>query len=124
VVAYNFSERFAPLVESGVKRQTIRKPRVNGHAGVDDWLQLYTGQRTPQCRLLREARCHDVCGVLIERDRFTSFKPQEFHDLDYIAKADGFVDWSDMRKWFDDHYGLPFRGVMIRWLVPIVQPTS
>lgn len=65
MVAYNFSERFAGPVERGEKRQTIRKPRVNGHAKVGDSLQLYTGMRTASCRKLRDAVCHDVCSVLI-----------------------------------------------------------
>jgi len=93
VVAYNFQARFADAVERGEKSQTIRAPRKDGrHAKVGDALQLYTGMRTKQCRKLRDAKCHDVCPILIdENGRFWSFHPQELHDLDYVARADGFA---------------------------------
>lgn len=133
MVAYNFSARFAPAVEDGTKRQTIRAPRkarrqrhgvdtwVGGHAAVGEPLQLYTGLRTKTCRLLRTATCHDVCEVLIDDSgHFWSFRPQELHDVSYVAKADGFASGHEMLTWFRDLYGLPFRGVMIRWLVPVV----
>lgn len=134
MVAYNFQARFAAAVENGTKRQTIRAPRKGrraAHHGIDTWLgahaapgetlQLYTGMRTRACRLLRTATCHDVSDVLIdENGRFWSFRPQELHDIDYVAKADGFTSAHEMLTWFREAHGLPFRGVMIRWLVPIV----
>lgn len=120
MVAYNFQARFADAVERGTKRQTIRAPRKDGrHARPGDALQLYTGMRTKQCRKLRDAVCHDACSILIEADKIWTFKPQELHlDLDKFARWDGFADWQEMREWFEAAHGLPFRGVMIRWLVP------
>jgi hypothetical protein len=119
VVAYNFQARFADAVERGDKSQTIRAPRKDGrHAKPGDALQLYTGMRTRACRKLRDATCHDACDVLIEADRIITFKPQELHDLEQFARHDGFASWQDMRQWFESAHGLPFRGVMIRWLVP------
>ncbi len=133
MVAYNFSARFADAVEAGTKRQTIRAPRkmigaaggvdawIGGHARVGDELQLYTGMRTKACRLLRRAVCHDVCEVLIdERFNFWTFRPQELIDGATIAHDDGFASYGEMIDWFRETHGLPFRGVMIRWLVPIV----
>ena len=123
MVAYNFQKQFADAVERGEKRQTIRAPRRDGrHAKVGDKLQLYTGMRTKQCRKLRDAVCHDVCRVVIQRDQIWTYQPQEVHykpeALDAFAKADGFECWAAMRDWFDSQHGLPFTGVMIRWLVP------
>lgn len=50
--AYNFQKQFAPLVESGQKRQTIRAIGKRRHARPGESLQLYTGQRTKACRKL------------------------------------------------------------------------
>lgn len=119
MVAYNFQARFADLVASGRKSQTVRAPRKDGrHAKVGDALQLYTGMRTRQCRKLRDAVCHDVCDIMLEANRILTFKPQELHDLDQFARYDGFADWREMREWFSSTHGLPFQGVLIRWLVP------
>lgn len=126
MVAYNFQARFADAVAIGTKRQTIRAPRKDGrHAKPGDALQLYTAMRTRQCRKLRDAVCHDACDVLLETNRITTFSPQELHaDLDAFARLDGFVDWQEMREWFAETHGLPFQGILIRWLVPPTdQPT-
>jgi hypothetical protein len=50
--AYNFQKQFAPLVQSGEKRQTIRTLGKRSHAQPGNKLQLYTGMRTKQCRKL------------------------------------------------------------------------
>ena len=50
--AYTFQSRFAPLVASGEKRQTIRAIGKRRHAAVGDRIQLYTGMRTKACRKL------------------------------------------------------------------------
>ncbi len=51
MVAYSFQKLFAPAIESGVKRQTVRAPRKR-HARVGELLQLYCGMRTRSCRKL------------------------------------------------------------------------
>lgn len=119
MVAYNFQARFADAVWRGDKSQTVRAERRDGrHAKPGDALQLYTGMGTKACRKLRDATCHDACSILIDKERIVTFGPQEFHDLDAFAKMDGFSDWSEMREWFSATHRLPFRGVLIRWLVP------
>lgn len=119
MVAYNFQAQFAPDVEAGQKRQTIRANGKRKHAQKGDKLQLYTGMRTKSCRKLRDAVCYDSCQILIEADKVWTFHPQELHtDLDGFAKLDGFSSWKAMREWFEKNHGLPFRGTMIRWLVP------
>lgn len=119
MVAYSFQARFADAVESGEKRQTIRARGKRRHAQPGDKLQLYTGMRTKACRKLRDAVCHDACSILIERDRVTTFRPQEFLDPEQVARLDGFSSWAEMRDWFEATHGLPFSGVMIRWLIPM-----
>lgn len=120
MVAYNFQAQFAEDVRTGKKRQTIRAPRKDGrHAKQGDKVQLYTGMRTKFCRKLREAVCHDACTIRIEADKIWTLNPQELHDdLDGFAQLDGFASWEEMRDWFDKTHGLPFTGVLIRWLVP------
>ncbi|MBV6487608.1 MAG: hypothetical protein GHHEDOFH_01555 [Pseudorhodoplanes sp.] len=118
MVAYSFQGRFADAVERGEKRQTIRANGKRRHARPGDKLQLYTGMRTTACRKLRDAVCHDACPILIERDSVYTFHPPEFLDPEQVARLDGFSSWAEMRDWFDSVHGLPFRGVMIRWLVP------
>jgi len=53
--ALNFQSRFADLVASGKKRQTIRPVRRHPiKAG--DLLHLFTGMRTKRCKRLPSAR--------------------------------------------------------------------
>lgn len=127
MVAYNFQACFALAVESGEKRQTIRAVGKRRHARRGDPLQLYTGQRTKACRKLRDAICHDVCPILIYADKVFTFNPQEIHlgeNLEILARLDGFTSWAEMRDWFAQVHGLPFHGVMIRWLVPKTDETT
>lgn len=53
MVAYSFDRRFAPAIVAGLKRQTIRALRKR-HARPGERLQLYTGMRSRDCRLLRD----------------------------------------------------------------------
>ena len=111
----NFSPKFAPLVESSAKRQTIRKLRKRP-IKPGDTLRLYTGMRTKACRLLGEAVCADVASVSIY---------DELHGLrlrgcivdtrEEFAAADGFASYAEMLAWFERTHGLPFAGVVIRW---------
>lgn len=114
--ALNFKKEFAPLVESGKKRQTIRqarkRPIIPG-----DRLFLYTGMRTDKCRKLLEVTCkkiHDFeiteCGTV----RIDS-EPLNYRQADSFSISDGFNDQHEMVGFFKDLYGLPFEGVLIQW---------
>lgn len=63
--ALNFVKRFAPDVESGKKRSTIRRAGKRLPPKVGDQLSLYTGMRTKYCRLLRKETCIDVNPIFI-----------------------------------------------------------
>ena len=52
MVAYSLKPRFIPPILSGAKRQTIRAISRRRHAIPGETLQLYTGMRTKQCRLI------------------------------------------------------------------------
>jgi hypothetical protein len=142
--ALNFQAQFAPLVESGAKRQTIRAYRKDGRdPEVGDKLFLFTGMRTLACRRLairgdvdvaiilvkdrpprHVVRCKSVAQFKIWRgfrqwnclvsDR-GSLKRKNARNADAFARADGFTDWLGIVDWFEKTHGLPFEGLLIRW---------
>ena len=135
--ALNFQAQFAPLVESGEKRQTIRAYRKDGRDPKPGCrLYLFTGMRTKSCIRLVVHRAVEVIrravkgvpfGHVVEcvEVRAVSLNPQGALTIDGIAvgvsrynrlaKADGFVDMYAMCTWFEDTHGLPFEGLLIRW---------
>lgn len=126
MAAYNFRERYAPLIESGVKLCTIRKRRKNGWLPKpNDRIRLYVGMRTRNCRLIREVTVRDVVPVtintgelqtggwevevLIATHRLTSA------ELIAFAKADGFADVDDFAKFFNTTHGPQLNAYLVRW---------
>mgnify|MGYP001005788972 FL=1 len=117
----NFKKRFAPAVEAGEKRQTIRAHRKDGkRPQPGDHLRLYTGLRTKECRKLMDAICTDVSSVHIFDDvsdisiviagrRLTRDEGRE------LANADGFNTRAEFLGFFSETHGLPFDGLMIEW---------
>ena len=123
MVAYNFQKRFAPAVESGDKRQTIRALGKRRHAKPGEMLQLYTGQRTKHCRLLREDECREVLPVLMTPRKlessilvayvFVSDVRLSMSSICALSRADGFACVADFFDFFRDR--MPFEGVLIKW---------
>ena len=131
--ALNFMAQFAPLVESGEKRQTIRAYRKDDRDPKrGDALYLYTGMRQKgKCRLLREVQSESVEPIRIERHHPRAVEPcvvvgenDEWQPGDFddpfaiekkFAKNDGFNSWREMWEWFEKTHGLPFEGLLIRW---------
>lgn len=119
MVAYSFKKRFAEPILAGTKRQTIRSHRKR-HARPGEVIQLYTGMRTPYCKLQGRAICIGVypvsIGVGLERIGVVMVDGGILEDLDEFARSDGFRDAVDMHKfWITEHgHGL-FDGVLVRW---------
>ncbi len=116
--AFNFQKQFAPSVESGEKRQTIRSPRkIRPEAG--QAAHLYTGLRTKACRKLGEHEIKSVKPIIITQAGVGSMGDivaiYSRDALDKFARADGFESWTAMRDWFDKTHGLPFEGDLIKW---------
>ena len=116
--AYNFMARFAPLVESGEKCQTIRQTDKGAKPG--DTAYLYTGQRTKQCRKLGEGMILSVLPIKIARlslgEPYAATTTYLVGDrLDDFSKADGFAGGEEMVAWFEKQYGLPFFGYLHQW---------
>lgn len=117
MVAYNFMGRFADDVASGRKRQTIRPTGARRHAKAGDAVQLYTGQRTADCRKLADGVCVRSTYCAIREDSVTLGNHPRV-DLDEFARMDGFADFDAMKDFFRDQYGLPFIGTLIQWETP------
>lgn len=122
MVAYNFQARFARDVEAGRKRQTMRALGRRRHAEPGDVLQLYTGQRTKQCRLLGTATCRSITPIRMKW--LIGSQTKEFRvilgDLALtpeqkaqLAKRDGFASWAEFVEFFGKESS--FEGVLIKW---------
>lgn len=118
VRVFMFQPRFAPLVQSGAKLQTVR-PRRKFMPKIGDKLSLraWTGQpyRSKQ-RLLRESHVHAVATfhltffeMMIDGVRSNQFQQ------DIFARCDGFKGADEMREWFGRVHGLPFDGFVTYW---------
>lgn len=127
MVAYSFQKRFAPWIEEGTKRHTIRADR-RRHARPGEALQLYTGMRTTSCRkIIADPLCTSVEQIQIDFDADgliinALIDGQPVADLDEFALADGFESLSDMAGFWVMHHGLlrAFHGVLISW-VPVAR---
>ena len=120
----NFQERFATLVESGAKRQTIR---AGSRWKVGDVAYLFTGMRTKKCRrlfLLRHVSPRSYAVILTSALPFRMDSTwieidgqpvTKVWQLNAFARADGFRNFTDMLEWFETIQGLPFEGQLLRW---------
>lgn len=116
MVAFNFAAEFSGPVERREKKQTIRQTR---RAKIGDRIQLYTGQRTLDCRKLSDVDpvCTFVGYVAIRPNGLTVGDVTKHpRDIDEFARLDGFADYADMQRWFYDRYGTnDFVGYLHRW---------
>lgn len=132
MVAYDFSPRFIPLIQSGAKRQTIRMAGKRSHAKTGDKIQLYTGMRTPQCRkIMDDQECTAALPVTLDvENQFGSLAlwvgSDRVKDLHEIARADGFMDRegrpniNSMWQFFHRRYGAGEHNMLlIKWAPPI-----
>lgn len=121
MVAYSFKRQFAEPILAGTKQQTIRADR-RRHARPGEELQLYTGMRTKQCKLIGRATCVAVVPVMLNFAEYGVVKIGDtvlFSDarMQEFARCDGFASWAAMRDfWHENHPGSDqFEGVLIRW---------
>lgn len=124
MVAYNFMARFAPSVEDGTKRQTIRACGKRRPPRRGEQLQLYTGMRTRNCRLLRRTPCLVAVPIAMDLvanrvriqigDVLGELTPEEISQL---AKDDGFATVDEFFAYFASTHGQRFTGHLIKWEV-------
>lgn len=121
--AYNFHDQFAPAVENGQKRQTIRADRKDGWVPrVGMTAYLFNRMMRKECRKLGQSPIVRVDRLEIERG--PAWRPApivvregralSLRSIDALAKADGFESVESFVAYFETS-GLPFRGHLIRW---------
>lgn len=122
MVAYSFKARFAEPILAGTKGGTIRADR-RRHARQGEEMQLYTGMRTKQCRLIARKTCLDIEQIWLwfgmkPALRLGSLHFSNVQDLDEFATFDGFTNWMELEQfWRDVHESTwDFEGWHIRWL--------
>ena len=129
MVALNFKPDFVADVDLGHKTRTIRRVRKVASPEAGKPLQLYTGMRTKNCEKIRDVTCTRVRPVVIDHMGITldgrklyagdapayhgGPDPEQF-DGDF-ARSDGFDNFSEMVRFFEGLYGLPFEGQVIEW---------
>jgi hypothetical protein len=121
MVAINFHRSLLmPSLPAG-RLQTIRQ-KARARAG--QALQLYTGQRTKECRKLADAVCIDCTYVGLTARGVTFGDASRFPgDRDDFARADGFENYAAMWKWFSERYEThSFTGHVIRWTLSLSSP--
>ncbi len=114
--ALTFYPRFADLIVSGKKTQTVRARAFRLDAAV----HLFTGLRTTSCRRLGKGRVTSVRDVLIDYRRYVPVikidgDTLSSKSMEEFARKDGFADLDAFIHFFADHYDLPFRGFVIEW---------
>lgn len=120
MVAYNFKSQFAPKVESGEKRQTIRANGKRRHARPGEALQLYTGMRTRACRKLIDPDpiCTEAIPIRVSwtwSGILIWLAGDSVVDTEAFARADGFGSAVEMRDFIYETHGMPFEGTCIKW---------
>lgn len=127
MVAYSFKPSFVPLIEAGIKQQTIRLPRKR-HARPGEALQLFQGPRMKPVRI-GGAICLSTSQVRLDFKADTVLindfiEIQGDEQLNAFATRDGFGDsrsgiapWEFMGRWWSiTHPDQPvFAGVLVDW---------
>jgi len=137
----NFKAQFVPHIRSGRKNHTIRADR-KIPVKLGDKLYLYCGLRHKGAyRILPEpVTCTKVHTIHIEivllnrwveRESVTIDEQNlERDEVQQLARADGFADWSEMRRFWLDSHGqskramgsrvktVNFTGQIIHWQHP------
>ena len=104
MVAYNFSPQFVDDIAKRRKRQTLR---TTARARVGDTLQLYTGQRTKDCRKIvdEDPVCIRTATIELNEDAlYFDGHRQASESAESYARFDGFESYAAMREWFLQTY--------------------
>jgi hypothetical protein len=133
--AYNFMKIWVPKILNGSKAQTIRRRR-KYPTKVGDMLQLYTGQRTKQCRLIGKVPCIGIVPIDIYPFAFQILQFYEGLGWSFLtwtacvklAKKDGFKDAIEFFRFFRRYKEGELRDFeIIKWdakklIVPMERP--
>ena len=111
--AFNFTVNI-DKIEDGSKRSTIRKTR---RCKVGDTMQLYTGQRTKDCRKIKDVVCIGIAKIEITEDIpwFVSLVEGNIFPKKVLHQQEGFQNCAEFVDFFRQTYGLPFVGWLHAW---------
>ena len=114
-----FKPQFAPMVEAGIKLQTVRPmpkrmPKVGDKISLRIWVDK--PYRSKQ-RVLMETTISDVRPFELRANYTMHVDGRELNSEERaaFAIADGFVSPTQLYNWFDAEHGLPFYGIVIHW---------
>jgi hypothetical protein len=120
----NFHATFAPLVESGSKRQTIRAQRKRP-IEIGENLHLFTGLRQKGARrLLPPQTCMLAVNISMrwyQRSGYDCFecklngKKLTVSEIQDLATKDGFPSLDAFKAWFLPKGTTSFIGQLIQW---------
>ncbi|OLS23268.1 MAG: hypothetical protein HeimC3_26090 [Candidatus Heimdallarchaeota archaeon LC_3] len=129
MVAINFTV-FIDKIRNGTKKQTIRKWNSDRVKQMRDKkiLQLYTGMRTKECKLLEEVELEEILQLLIKPNDQWLFDLEIYYYLKHkwvtlspedeleLIKLDGFENRDSFFNWFNKRYNLKTDlFAVIRW---------
>lgn len=111
----NYQKRFACLVQSGMKRQTIRAARKRPFRR-GETLHHFVGMRTRQCCKLGISVCTRVSDIQIY-DRTVKIDGRVLYpeNIERLAKNDGFASVEDFFAYFDFTRSDSFKGQFVCW---------
>lgn len=122
--AYNFQEQFVPMILDGSKTHTIRRRR-KYPTKVGDFLSLYVGQRTKNCRLVAVVPCEKIEKIILfpskmeiliadddERGQYREMRPEIIAAL---ARHDGFKSTDAFWKFFERYRDDQLMMEIIHW---------
>lgn len=115
----NFRSQFARAIETGSKKQTIRRQRKHP-IRVGDRLQLYTGLQTPKTRLIKSVICVKITPIEVYPNEIVlNGEPLAPRERAEFVRRDGFQSESEFFDFFKSTYPIfetePFFGEVIEW---------
>lgn len=116
--SFNFQQRFAELVVSGKKRQTIRALRKDRNPVPGDIAHCFQGLRTSKTIKLGAwpiTRSESIRIYLDTQQVILGCKVLNPFQLHQLACYDGFKDFDEMLSWFRGQYGCDIEGRLIVW---------
>jgi hypothetical protein len=117
-----FKPKFAPLVRTGAKAQTVRPTpkRMPRPGDIFDGREWTGRPYASKQRKLIEAPIWKVDPTVICFDGIRlAGKTLSVAEEWVFAKADGFNTPKDLLDWFTHEHGLPFEGITIYWTPPL-----
>jgi hypothetical protein len=121
-----FMPQFAPKVEDGTKRQTVRptpkrRPKVGERLSLREWTgkPYWSKQRVLRETVLKDWEPVTIYPWNLQIGTGLGFRnltrPNHNRELDAFAVADGFRNFGEMFEWFERQHSRPFSGIVLYW---------